>query len=200
MSQIALDIAANRSARKYTLAELFRRVLWGFGQWAFRLSPRPCFAWRRFVLRCFGAKIGANVNTYASTRIYFPWNLTVGDWSAIGERAFIYNLGPVVLGEKVTVSHQAQLCAGTHDYTLPDLPLLKPPIVIQDQAWVCADAFIGPGVTVGAGAIVGARAVVTKNVDPWMIVAGNPAKALKRRVLKDISPVYPVEVSLPQTA
>ena len=199
MSQPALDIAANRTARKYTRSELFRRVLWGFGEWALRLSPRPCFGWRRFVLRCFGAKIGAHVNTYPSTRVYFPWNLTVGDWSAIGEQAFIYNLGPVVLGEKVTVSHRAQLCAGTHDYTLPDLPLLKLPIVIQDQAWVCADAFIGPGVTVGSGAIVGARAVAMKNVDPWMIVAGNPAKAIKRRVLKATFTASPVQTPLPET-
>jgi putative colanic acid biosynthesis acetyltransferase WcaF len=179
----ALDIAANRQARKYSKVELAKRVLWGFGRLFFRFSPRPCFAWRRFVLRCFGAKIGAQVNTYPSTWVYFPWNLTVGAWSAIGEQAFIYNLGPVTLGEKVTVSHRAQLCAGTHDYTKPDLPLIKPPIVIQDQAWVCADAFVGPGVTIGEGAIVGARAVVTKSVAPWTIVAGNPAKIIKKRVL-----------------
>jgi putative colanic acid biosynthesis acetyltransferase WcaF len=179
-----LDIAANRQARKYSLGELVRRVIWSLGRLAFRLSPRPCFGWRRFVLRCFGAEIGAHVNTYPSTWIYFPWNLTVGDWSAIGEEAFIYNLGLVTLGEKVTISHRAQLCAGTHDYTQPDLPLLKPPIVIHSQAWVCADAFIGPGVTVGEGAIVGARAVVTKNVEPWDIVAGNPAKLVKKRTLK----------------
>lgn len=180
----ALDIAANRQSRKYSKKELLLRVLWSVGQFAFRLSPRPCFGWRRFVLRRFGAKIGHQVNTYASTRVYFPWNLTVGDWSAIGEDAFIYNLGPVTLGEKVTISHRAQLCAGTHDYTRADLPLLKPPIVIKDQAWVCADAFVGPGVTVGEGAIVGARAVAMKDIPPWAIVAGNPAKFIKKREMQ----------------
>lgn len=184
MNTATLDIAANRRARKYSKAELTRRVLWGFGQILFRLSPRPCFGWRRFILRCFGAKLGQEVNTYASTRIYFPWNLTAGDWSAIGENAFIYNLGPVTLGAKVTVSHGAQLCAGTHDYTLPDLPLMKPPIVIKDQAWICAGAFVGPGVTVGEWAIVGACAVVMKNVEPWNIVAGNPCRVIKKRILK----------------
>lgn len=179
-----LDIAANRRAKKYSKTEIFRRVLWSLGRLAFRFSPRPFFGWRRFVLRCFGATVGAHVNTYASTRIYFPWNLTVGDWSAIGEDAFIYNLGPVTLGEKVTVSHRAQLCAGTHDYTDPTLPLIKPPITIHNQAWICADAFVGPGVIVGEGAIVGARAVVMKSIEPWTIVAGNPAKPVKRRVLK----------------
>jgi putative colanic acid biosynthesis acetyltransferase WcaF len=188
---VCLDIAANRRARKYSKGELFRRVLWGFGRILFRFSPRPCFGWRRFVLRCFGAKIGAHVNLYPSTWVYFPWNLTVGDWSAIGEQAFVYNLGPVTLGKKVTVSHRAQLCAGTHDYTQPDLPLLKPPIVINDQAWVCADAFIGPGVTVEQGAIVGARAVVMKNVGAWSIVAGNPAKVIKQRQIGSNLPPRP---------
>jgi len=179
----SLDIQSNRSVQKYTAGEQLRRVLWGFGKLFFRFSPRPCFGWRRFVLRCFGARIGQRVNFYSSARIYFPWNLTVGDWSAVGEDALIYNLGAVTLGEKVTISHRAHLCAGTHDYTQPDLPLLKPPIEIKSQAWICADAFVGPGVTVGEGAIVGARAVVVKNVAPWIIVAGNPAREIKKQNL-----------------
>jgi putative colanic acid biosynthesis acetyltransferase WcaF len=177
----SLDIKANRSAQKYTAAEQLRRVLWGFGKLFFRFSPRPCFGWRRFVLRCFGAKIGSSVNFYPSAKIYFPWTLTVGDWSAVGEDALIYNLGKITLGEKVTVSHGAHLCAGTHDYAQPDLPLLKPPVEIKSGAWVCADAFVGPDVTVGEGAVVGARAVVVKNVEPWTIVAGNPARFVKKR-------------------
>jgi putative colanic acid biosynthesis acetyltransferase WcaF len=181
MSQ--LDIQANRSSQKYSKGEMLRRVLWGMGKLLIRFSPRPCFGWRRLVLRCFGATVGKNVNLYPSTRIYYPWNLIAGDWSAIGEDALIYNLGLVTLGQRVTVSHQAHLCAGTHDYTRSDLPLVKPPIVIRDQAWICADAFIGPGVTVGEGAVVGARAVVTKDVEPWMVVAGNPARVIKKRIL-----------------
>jgi putative colanic acid biosynthesis acetyltransferase WcaF len=183
-SPAGLNIADNRRGQKYTAGEQFRRVLWGFGKLLFRFSPRPCFGWRRAVLRCFGASVGKQVNMYSSTRIYFPWNLTVGDWSAIGEEALIYNLGPVTLGQKVTISHRAHLCAGTHDYRQTDLPLLKPPIEIKDQAWICADAFVGPGVTVGEGAVVGACAVVVKNVEPWAVVAGNPARFVKKRILK----------------
>jgi putative colanic acid biosynthesis acetyltransferase WcaF len=123
------------------------------------------------------------VNVYPSTIVYFPWNLSVGDWSAIGEDALLYNLGPLTIGEKVTISHRAHLCGGTHDYSQPDMPLLKLPIVVQNQAWICADAFVGPGVTVGEGAVVGARAVVTKNVESWTVVTGNPARAIKKRVL-----------------
>ena len=179
-----LNIAGNRAAQKYTTGEQLQRVLWGVGRLFFRFSPRPCFGWRRFVLRCFGAEIGKQVNTYPSTQIYFPWNLTVGDWSAIGEEAFIYNLGKITIGERVTISHRAHLCAGTHDYTRADLPLLKPAIEIKNQVWICAEAFVGPGVVVGEGAVVGARAVATRNVEPWTVVTGNPARVIKQRVLR----------------
>ena len=180
-SNLPLDVEGYRRNQKYTSSEMFRRVLWGFGQWLFRLSPRPCFGWRRFVLRCFGAKVGDEVHVYPSTKIYFPWKMIVEDWSAIGEDVLIYNLGQVRIGPGVAISHRAHLCAGTHDYTLPDLPLVKPPIVIGPEVWICADAFIGPGVTVGHGAVVGARAVVMHDVEPWCVVAGNPAVAIKKR-------------------
>ena len=176
-----LDIKENRRARKYTSGEMTRRVFWTLAQPLFRFSPRPCFGWRRFLLRCFGAKIGRSVHVYPSATIYFPWNLEAGDESAIGEHVFIYNLGRVTLGSRVTVSHRAHLCAGTHDYTKPDFPLLRPPIVIGSDAWICADAFVGPGVTVGEGAIVGARAVAIKDVKPGSIVVGNPARESKKR-------------------
>ena len=179
-----LDIAANRNAVKYSGGEQVRRLSWMLGRLLFRLSPRPCFGWRRFVLRRFGAKIGAHVNIYNSAVIYFPWTLEVGEWSAIGEEALIYNLGPVTIGSRATISHRAHLCAGTHDYTQPDLPLRKPPIRIGDQAWICADAFVGPGITVGVGAVVGARAVVTRDVAPWVVVAGNPARRVNNRKLQ----------------
>jgi len=176
-----LDIKENRRAKKYTLGEMTRRVMWTIAQPLFRFSPRPCFGWRRFLLRCFGAKIGRSVHVYPSATIYFPWHLEAGDESAIGEHVFIYNLGRVTLGSRVTISHRAHLCAGTHDHTKPDFPLLRPPIVIGSDAWICADAFVGPGVTVGEGAIVGARAVAMKDVEPRSIVVGNPARESRKR-------------------
>lgn len=117
--------------------------------------------------------------------ISIPWNLEVEDYAAIGDHAFIYNLGHISIGARATISHRAHLCAGTHDYTKADFPLLRPPIRIREQAWVCADAFVGPGVTVGAGAIVAARAVAIKDVAPWTIVAGNPARVIKERLANE---------------
>jgi len=135
-----LDVEQNRRATKYSSGEMIRRMLWTLLQPLLRFSPRICFGWRRFLLRCFGAKIGRRVHVYPSATIYFPWNLEAGDDSAIGEGALIYNLGRVTLGERVTISHRAHLCAGTHDHTKPDFPLLRPPITIGSEAWICADA------------------------------------------------------------
>jgi putative colanic acid biosynthesis acetyltransferase WcaF len=182
-----LDILANRQARKYSNREQLCRVLWFFGEWLLRLSPRPCFGWRCWVLRRFGARIGEDVRVYPSTRILFPWKLRIGDWSALAEDTRIYNPGLVVIGARATISHGAHLCSGTHDYTQADLPLLKLPIKVGDQAWICTEAFIGPGVRIGAGAVVGARAVVNRAVPPWNMVAGNPARPIGLRQLNSRS-------------
>jgi putative colanic acid biosynthesis acetyltransferase WcaF len=176
-----LNIGANRKQVKYGRGEMLGRVLWGGAQVVFRLSPRPCFGFRRFLLKLFGAKIGKNVNIYPSARIFLPWNLEIGDWSSIGESAEIYNLGKVTIGSKATISQRAHLCAGTHDYRDPAFPLQRLPITIGDEAWICADAFVGPGVTIGNGAIVGARAVAMRNVGAWKIATGNPAAEVKDR-------------------
>ena len=123
----AVHLARNRSARSYS-TEMQRRVRWGIGRCLFHISPRPFFAFRRALLRCFGAKVGRNVNIYPSALIYYPWNLKIGDWSSVGEWALIYNLGTVTIGQRSTISQRAHLCAGTHDYRDPAMPLLKPPI------------------------------------------------------------------------
>jgi putative colanic acid biosynthesis acetyltransferase WcaF len=189
------DVEQNRKSRKYSRGELARRVLWGAVKPFFRFSPRPCFGWRRFLLRCFGARIGREVHIYNSTVIYYPWNLDAGDYCAIGEQVFLYNLGPVTIGPRATISHRAHLCAGTHDHTKADFPLMRLPIVIGAQAWICADAFVGPGVTIGEGAILGARAVAMKDVEPWMIAIGNPARVIKRREPVAIAETAKAEIS-----
>ncbi|MBX3435499.1 MAG: putative colanic acid biosynthesis acetyltransferase [Pirellulales bacterium] len=154
----------------------------------FRFSPRPCFGWRRWLLRRLGARVGRNVHVYPSARVYYPWQLAIDDDAAIGEDALVYNLGPVTIGARATVSHRAHLCAGTHDYEDPLLPLQKPPIVVGPDAWICADAFVGPNVSIGAGAVVGARAVAIKDVPAWTVVAGNPARPIKPRLMRPAQP------------
>jgi putative colanic acid biosynthesis acetyltransferase WcaF len=175
------DVAANRSAPKYSHSEQLRRIGWAAGQWLLWFSPRPFFGWRRLVLRIFGARVGNNVHVYPSTRILMPWNVELDDWSALGEDVYIYSLGHVSIGRCATLSYRSHLCAGTHDLNDPKMPLLKPPVVISENAWIGTEAFIGPGVTVGEGAVVGARAVVMKDVPPLFIMAGNPARQIGTR-------------------
>lgn len=181
-----LDIAGNRAHLNYSRWIYAKRILWTLGRFFFRNSPRIAFGYRNAILRLFGAKIGKHVHIYSSTVIWFPWNLEIGDWSAIGEDTLIYNLGEVVIGEKATISHRAHVCAGTHDYSDPSLPLICPEIHIDNQAWVCANVFVGPGVTIGEGAVVGAGSVLMKNVEPWSVYAGNPCKYIKMRKIKDV--------------
>jgi len=170
-----LDVAANRAARKYSRSEQTLRVLWSFGRWLIILSPHPCHAWRRLVLRLFGATVGREARIHSSTVVLMPWNFELGEWAAVGPEVFVYSLGKVRIGRRATVSYRTHVCAGTHDFTDPTLPLLKPAITIADDAWVGTDAFIGPGITVGRGAIVAARAVVVKDVEPYTVVGGHPA-------------------------
>jgi putative colanic acid biosynthesis acetyltransferase WcaF len=178
---LPVDHATNQAARKYSRGEQARRILWSLGRWLIRLSPRPCFGWRRSVLRAFGARVGAHVNIYPSTHLYMPWNVEIGDWTALGEDVFVYSLGKVRIGRSVTLSYRSHVCAGSHDLNDPTLPLLKPPVCIEDGVWIGTEAFIGPGVTIERGAVVGARAVVVKNVEALSIVAGNPARCVGQR-------------------
>jgi len=178
VSTIDQRISENRSQRKWSLGELVGRVLWGSVWPLFRFSPRLCWGWRCWLLRRFGARVGVGVHIHPSAQIFIPWNLEIGDWSSIGFDALVYNLGPLRVGQRVTISQRAHLCGGTHDYRDPTMPLVKSPISINDDAWICADAFVGPGVTIGSAAVVAARAVVVKRVDSGAIVGGNPAKSI----------------------
>lgn len=177
-SRLYIDVAGNRRARKWSITVQLARVAWAIGKILFALSPRPFWAWRRLLLRAFGARIGKSVHLHPTVRIAMPWNIAIGDESSVGDRAILYSLGQIRIGSNVTISQYAHLCAGTHDYRLADFPLVKAPIVIGDGAWICADAFVGPHVTVGARSIVGARAVVMKDVAPGVIVSGNPARCI----------------------
>ena len=177
-----IDVGENRRAGKWSNRELAGRTLWVLVYPFFRLSPRPFFwGWRRFLIRLFGAKVGRNVHLHPSVRIAIPWNVEIGDAAAVGDRSILYSLGPIRIGARTTISQGVHLCAGSHDWRDPAMPLTKPPIEIGADAWICADAFIGPGVTVGDGAIVGARAVVTKGIAPLTLMAGNPAQEIGRR-------------------
>ena len=164
------------------LASKLARGAWGV-VWLllFRPSPRPFHAWRRLLLRLFGAKVGKGALVYPSATIWAPWNLSLGAGSTLGDGVDCYSVAHVRLGEGAVVSQRAYLCSATRNIDLADKPLLTAPIVIEAQGWVAAEAEIAPGVTLGEGAVAAARAVVTRNVAPWTVVAGNPARAMRER-------------------
>ena len=146
-----------------------------------RWTPPPLWAWRRAVLRAFGAKVGAKGRVYGSTRIWPPANLSLGDGAVLGRRVNCYNQGHIAIGAGAVVSQDASLCASTHLVEDPSFPLVLRPIHIGRDAWIAAEAFVGPGVTVGDGAVLGARGVAMRVLEPWTYYGGNPATALKPR-------------------
>jgi putative colanic acid biosynthesis acetyltransferase WcaF len=146
-----------------------------------RPSPRRCHGWRRMFLRLFGARMGKAVIVYPSCKIWAPWNLVMEDGSCLGPDVDCYSVATITLGRDARVSQYSYLCTASHDCDDLAMPLVTAPITIGAKAWVCADVFIGPGVMVGEGAVVGARASVFKDVEPWTVVVGNPARFLRNR-------------------
>ena len=176
----------DRETSPWSFGMKVRRVLWMLGGAVlFRWSFHNWYAWRRLVLRCFGAAVGPGVRVRPTAHIEMPWNLELGERAIVGDHAILYSLGKITVGPLSVISQYAHLCAGTHDHTRRSFPLICSPVSIGREAWVAADAFVGPGVTVGDRSIVGARASVFGDVPPDVIVGGNPAKVLKPRTLAD---------------
>jgi putative colanic acid biosynthesis acetyltransferase WcaF len=168
-----------------SLANKVGRGLWNV-VWLvlYRPTPRLFHPWRRFVLRLFGARIGKAVRAYPSARVWAPWNLEMGDHSCLGDWVDCYSVDKIRIGAHATVSQYSFLCTASHDYTDPSMPLVTAPISIGEHAWVTADVFVAPGVSIGDGAVILARSSVFGDIAPWVVAAGNPAQPLKRRAWK----------------
>jgi putative colanic acid biosynthesis acetyltransferase WcaF len=173
----------NKLNHKNQLARLIWTITWFV---LARPFPRNVGGdWKRFLLRIFGAKIHKTSTVYSSARIYMPWNLEMQEYSCLAPEVDCYNVAKITIGPYTTVSQKAYLCTASHDIEDRSHQLIKAPIVIEGQVWIAAGAFIGMGVTVQEGAVVGATASVFKDVDSWTVVGGNPAKFIKKRILKD---------------
>ena len=170
----------------FSLANRITRVVWGL-TWLVlaRFTPPPLHAWRRLILKAFGAKIGRGARVHASVRIWLPANLELGDNALIGPGAHLYNQGRITVGARTVISQGAHICASTHDIADPNFQLVVRPIAIGEQAWVAAEAFVGPGVTIGDRAVIGARAALFQNAEPDGVYSGNPAQFIKTRKLRE---------------
>ena len=150
----------------------------------FRYSPRPFHWWRALLLRVFRARLGSGCHIYPKAEIWAPWNLICEDVVAIADKAIIYNPNLVVLKSHSTISQEAYLCGATHDYNNPNFPMISEPIIVERLGWVCARATVQMGVTIGEGAVLGLGSIATKNLEPWCIYAGIPAKKINKRKIQ----------------
>lgn len=171
----------------YSTGNRIKRMVWTIC-WNVFARPFPkssANAWKVFLLKCFGAKIAKNAYVYSSARIFMPWNLIMEEQTCIGSEVKCYNAAPVILKKYATVSERAYLCTASHNISSPCHEQIANAIIIGQRAWIAAEAFIGPGVAIGEGAVVGARGCVFKDIEPWTVVGGNPAKFLKKRIINN---------------
>ncbi len=177
-----------QNLNKFTLPRKFRgrsavtvQLWWIVQASLFSWSPQFTYTWRNFLLRCFGAKIGKGVIIRPTVKVTYPWKLTVGDFSWVGDNAELYTLGEIEIGSNVVISQKSYLCAATHDYTKDTFDMIDKKITIEDEVWLAADVYIAPGITVKKGALVGARSSVFNDLPAGMICVGSPAKPVKLR-------------------
>lgn len=168
--------------RYFTWSHIAYRLVWNT-TWLLLASwtPPQLHAWRRFLLNLFGAKIAKGARVYGSARIWYPRNLTMEPHSLLGWKVNCYCMAPIHIEAHGEVAQFSHVVSGTHDYNSPDFPIVMKPVRIGAHAWIAANAFVGPGVTVGEGAVLGACGVAFRNLAPWTVYAGNPATEVKKR-------------------
>lgn len=158
------------------------QLWWAVQATLFRHSPQFAYGFRRWMLRCFGAQVGVGVIIRPSATITYPWNLSIGNHAWVGDHAVLYNLGRIEIGDNAVVSQMSHLCAGDHDYTVIDFPIRARDIRVGAEAWVAADVFIAPGVSIGRGSVIGARSSVFVDMPENMICLGSPCVPVKVRM------------------
>jgi putative colanic acid biosynthesis acetyltransferase WcaF len=181
----AIRVSREDCPSPHSKANKLGRVLWAI-VWAllFRPSPIIMLGWRRMLLRLFGARIGKGAKIMPSTKIWAPWNLTMSEEACLSHNVDCYCVAPVSIGAHATVSQYSFLCTATHDVQDPHMRLVTAPIVIGDGAWVAADVFVAPGITIEEGAVVGVRSSVFKDMPAWTICAGQPCRPIRKRELR----------------
>jgi putative colanic acid biosynthesis acetyltransferase WcaF len=157
------------------------QLWWLVDSLLFRTSPQILYPWRRFLLRIFGARIGEGVLVRPTARITYPWKVSIGDHSWIGDEVVLYSLGEISIGSDVVVSQRSYLCAATHDYTKRTFDIFARPIRIGHGVWLATDVFVAPGIHIGDGTVVGARSSVFSDLPEMTVCHGSPARVVKPR-------------------
>ncbi|VEP11279.1 putative glycose-acyl transferase [Hyella patelloides LEGE 07179] len=189
---ITLDAEPFVDLRKYDQSNFDRGrsngliILWWLVQAiAFPLSIHNFNGFRCWILRLFGAKIGRGVVIRPTARFTYPWKVTIGDYSWVGDDVVFYSLDEIIIGSHVVISQESYLCTGSHDIHKQTFPLTTAPIKIGNGVWVATDCFVAPGVTIGANAVIGARSSVFRNIPAQQVAWGTPCKAYYQRTVNN---------------
>lgn len=170
----------------HSTANKLARVLW-MVVYTLLVRPSPRFAhrWRNLIYRAMGARLHRTSRIYPSARVWLPANLIMHEHACVGDLTDIYDVAPITIGARSTVSHYSFLCAASHDFEDPTQPLTIAPITLGQNVWLAADVFVAPGVSIPDGVVVGARSsVFTSDLPPWHLCAGSPAKPIRKREFK----------------
>lgn len=160
---------------------LYVQIWWMVQATLFRWSPQFMYGFRATLLRAFGAKVGSGVVIRPSVTVTYPWKVSIGDYAWVGDDVVLYSLGEIEIGANAVVSQRSYLCAADHDYCQVDFPIQAKKVTVGQQAWLAADVFVAPGVTIGEGAVIGARSSVFKDMPAGMVCMGSPCVPLKKR-------------------
>lgn len=157
------------------------QLWWLVQSFLFNNSPQFMYGWRRWLLRCFGARVGKGVILRPSCSVTYPWKVSIGDYAWIGDEVVLYSLGEIHIGKNAVVSQRSYICTGSHDYTKPEFDIYQQPIVIEEECWLATDVYVAPGVTIGRGTVVGARSSVFKSLPAGKICMGSPVRVIRDR-------------------
>ena len=150
----------------------------------FPLTLQPLNSWRCALLRCFGAQVGKGVFIRPTARITYPWKVSIGDYSWIGDDVVLYSLERIQIGQHCTISQNSYLCTGSHNPTDPAFGLQVAPIALGNGVWIAADCFIAPGVQIGSNALIGTRSSVFNHMPAQQVCWGTPCRPRYDRELK----------------
>lgn len=161
-----------------------KRATWYFiNVCIFKSYLFPFYSLKKNLLRIFGAKVGKGVIIKPGVNIKYPWNLSIGDFTWIGEKVWIDNLAPVTIGKNVCISQGAFLLTGNHDFTSTAFDLMIKPIVIHDGVWIGAKSVVCPGTIIESHAVLAVGSIAVGFLEPFTIYRGNPAIAEKKRII-----------------
>ncbi|HHP7232178.1 MAG TPA: hormogonium polysaccharide biosynthesis acetyltransferase HpsU [Xenococcaceae cyanobacterium] len=160
-------------------------ILWWLVQAiAFPLSLHNFNRFRCWLLRLFGAKVGQGVVIRPTARFTYPWKITIGDYSWIGDDVVLYSIDQIEIGSHCVISQKSYLCTGSHDIQDRAFSLVTAPIKIGNGAWIATDCFIAPGVNIGSNAVIGAKSGVFGNIMQAQVAWGVPCTARYPRTIK----------------